>query len=84
MEACHEGLQAVEISLAKLPEHFNSFKARNKEQRREQSERTKLIKAIQSTMPGLSPVAIECQSRVTELNASSERWLPDGINGNWP
>lgn len=53
MEGLNGRLQAIEIGMAKLPEHFNSFKAQNKEVGREQLEHTEQIEAIQKAMQDL-------------------------------
>lgn len=50
MEGLHGRLQAIELGLAKLPKHLNSFKAQNRELDREFVEHSKQIETIQKAM----------------------------------
>lgn len=77
MEGLNGRLQAIELGMAKLPEHFNAFKAQNKEQKREHAEQTGQIETLQQSMSALVLTATECQSRAKELNSCAtmlEAW----------
>ena len=67
MEALHGRLQAVEVAMAKLPEHLKSFKSKAKEQAKLGRAHTEQIAALERAMPGVSKAATECNRRVAEL-----------------
>ncbi|KOO52848.1 hypothetical protein Ctob_011896 [Chrysochromulina tobinii] len=54
MGALHERLTAVELAMAKLPEHLKTFKTKNREQAQIGREHAEQIAALQKAIPALA------------------------------
>jgi hypothetical protein len=67
MKGLHERLQAVEVALARLPDHFTKLKQQQKTQARLSSEHAATLSRLEQAIPALSAAAAACAGRVGEL-----------------
>ena len=69
MEGLHGRLQAVELAMAKLPEHLKTFKSNHKESKLALKQHAEQLAELQGALPALGEVARECAAHVDELQA---------------
>jgi hypothetical protein len=67
MKGLHERLQAVEVAIARLPEHLSRFKEQQKAQARVGAEHSVTLSRLEHAIPALSAAAAACAGRVGEL-----------------
>eukprot|EP00967_Tisochrysis_lutea_P116569 scaffold187822_cov28-Tisochrysis_lutea.AAC.2 len=67
MKGLHERLQAVEVAMAQLPNHFARFKERQRGQAKLCAEHTAALARLEEAIPALSAAAAACANRVGEL-----------------
>ena len=72
MEGLNGRIAAIEIAMAKLPEHLKNFSRKCKDNAKLGKEHAEAIAALQLAMPGLSTAAGTCHARIADLQQLSD------------